>query len=73
MAETLHQMAERMCNSVGDCSDCPLIKYNRAHEDNDVICVMADYDDVEEQIAKLQQWAKENPPKEEKDDGRNNL
>ena len=68
MAETLHQMAERMCQSVEDCADCPLIKYNRAHEDNDVICVMADYDDVEEQIAKLLLWAKENPLKDENED-----
>ena len=68
MPETLQQMAERMCNSVEDCADYPLIKYNRAHEDNDVICVMADYDDVEEQTAKLLLWARENPPKKGKDD-----
>jgi hypothetical protein len=39
------------------------------HEDNGVVCAMVNYDDVEEQIAKLQRWAKENPPKKGKDDG----
>ena len=62
-------MAERMCQTVEDCADCPLIKWNRAHEDNDVICVMVNYDDVEEQIAKLRRWARENPLKEGKGDG----
>lgn len=68
MTETLHRMAARMCTSVCDCRNCPIVLYDPMHEDNGVVCAMVNYDDVEEQIAKLQQWAKENPPKEEKDD-----
>lgn len=63
MPETLHQMAARMCTSVCDCRNCPIVLYDPMHEDNGVVCAMVNYDDVEEQIAKLQQWAKENPPK----------
>ena len=57
-----------MMATENDDRNCPIVLYDPMHEDNGVVCAMVNYDDVEEQIAKLQQWAKENPPKEEKDD-----
>lgn len=73
MAETLHQMAMRMCVDACSCWDCPIGQYNRTHRDNnaiciDVVCAMVVHDGVEKQIAILRRWAKENPPKEEEDD-----
>ena len=60
MAETLYQMAIRMCLTFRECNKCPLGYL----KDTCLIEVIStcNVEDAEEQLAILSKWAKEHPP-----------
>lgn len=60
MAETLYQMAIRMCLTFRECVQCPLGYL----KDTCLIEVIStcNIEDAEEQFHVLRQWAKEHPP-----------
>lgn len=60
MAETLYQMAIRMCLTFRECNKCPLGYL----KDTCLIEVIStcNVEDAEEQLAILSKWAEEHPP-----------
>ena len=60
MAETLYQMAIRMCLTFRECGKCPLRNYTGTCLINAIST--CNVEDAEEQFAILSKWAKEHPP-----------
>lgn len=60
MAETLYQIAIRMCLSFRECGKCPLRNYTGTCLINTIST--CNVEDAEEQLAILSKWAKEHPP-----------
>lgn len=61
MTETAFEMAQRACETIDDCDKCPF--------DETEICALARVGCTPELLEELYKWARENPPKEEEDNG----
>ena len=61
MTETAFEMAWRACKTIDDCNRCPF----RGGE----VCTLAQVGSMPELLEELYKWARENPPKEEEDNG----